>query len=337
MAQRREAMGEPPSREVNVPDPKPDSSVRFQKIVGIALMGTAGVLWLVFLYGLSSGGFDMISGAVIGAVGAAAAHRGRRLFNRARQVEAATVCGRATTANDSRPPVLYLRSFADDTITAAGVSSGAAWRGLAVKTEEEQLAKVLSAIGPIVAVGKPGEELPGLGAHRIYLRGEEWKERVAELMRGAALVVLRPGNTPSVWWEISQVMTHVPHERRLLVLPFDSTQYADFQQELQATCGVKLPSYDVNKALKLGSIRAFVYFDPNGMPKFVGINKNLVSFLRRAVRERLVPYFLIALRPLLVRFGVSWRQPPVSAFIAGFLALAALFFLVVIASILAGG
>lgn len=320
-----------------MPDPKPGSSMRFQKIAGMALMGTAGVLWIVFLYGLSSGGLDMITGAVIGGVGAAAAHRGRRLFNRARQVEAVAARGRTTTANDNRPPVLYLRSFADDAITAAGVSSGAAWSGLAVKTEEEQLAKVLSAIGPVVAVGRPGEALPELGAYRIYLREDEWKERVAELMREAALVVLRPGNTPNVRWEISQVMAHVQPERRLLVLPFDSAQYVDFQQELQATCRVRLPGYEVTKALKLGSIRAFVHFDPDGIPKFVGINKNLVSFLRRAVRERLVPYFLIALKPLLVRFGVSWRQPPVSAFITCLLALAALFFLVVFASVLAGG
>lgn len=299
-------------------------------------MSIAGVLWLVFLYGLSSGGLDMISGALIGGVGAAAAHRGRRLFNRARQVEAVTASGQ-TTINGSRPPVLYLRSFADDAITAAGVSSGAAWGGLAVKTEEEQLAKVLSAIGPVVAVGKPGEELPELGAHRLYLREEEWKERVTELMGEAALVVLRPGNTPNIWWEISQTMTHVSPARRLLVLPFNSEQYAELQQRLQATCGVMLPRYNLSKALKLGSIRAFVYFDPNGLPSFVGINKNLVPFLRRAVRERLVPYFSVALKPLLINFGISWRQPPVSAFIAFFLAIAALFILVVLAATLFDG
>ena len=85
-----------------------------------------------------------------------AAHKGVRLFNRTRQIEAATTDNKGE-ANDNRPPVIYLRSFMDDTITAATVSSGLAWRGLAVKTEEEQPAKVMTTIGPVVAVGKPGE------------------------------------------------------------------------------------------------------------------------------------------------------------------------------------
>ena len=319
-----------------MPDSRPDSRLLLKKLAGIALMSIAGLLWAFFFYGITSGGLGGIGGAVIGGIGALAAHKGVRLFNRTRQIEAATTDNKGE-ANDNRPPVIYLRSFMDDTITAATVSSGLAWRGLAVKTEEEQLAKVMTTIGPVVAVGKPGEELPELGARRIYLSNEEWKERVTELMCKAALVVLRPGNTPSVLWEISEAMAQVRPERRLLVLPFDSAQYADFQQELLKMCGVALPAYKVSKPLKLGSIRAFVYFDLDGMPKFVGINLNLVPFLRRAVRERLVPYFSVALRPLLVQLGVNWRQPPISTFIVLYLSLFALFFLVILASFLING
>jgi hypothetical protein len=319
-----------------MPDTRLDSRLLLQKLASIALMCIAGLLWAVFLYGMTSGRLGAIGGGVTALIGTLAARRGVRLFNRDRQIETATTDNKCE-ANDNRPPVLYLRSFKDDAITAAAVSSGAAWGGLAVKTEEEQLAKVLTAIGPVVAIGKPGEELPELGARRIYLRSEEWKERVSELMRKAALVVLRPGETPSVWWEISEVMKQVRPERRLLVLSFDSAQYADFQQEFQKMCGFMLPTYRVNKPLKLGSIHAFVYFNTDGLPKFVGINTNLVPFLRRAVRERLVPYFSVALRPLLVRIGVIWHQPPVSMFIVLFLSLFALFFLAFFASLLGCG
>ena len=82
------------------------------------------------------------------------------------------------------------------------------------------MVKVLTAIGPVVAVGRPGEELPELGAHRIYLPHDQWKDRVAKLMAEAMLVVLRPGQTASVWWETAEMMARVPPERRLLVLPF---------------------------------------------------------------------------------------------------------------------
>ena len=57
-------------------------------------------------------------------------------------------------------PVLYLRSFADD---------GCAARRYGALTEEEQLAKALAWVGPLLAVGRPGEVLPHVGAQRIYV------------------------------------------------------------------------------------------------------------------------------------------------------------------------
>ena len=69
----------------------------------------------------------------------------------------------------SKPDVLYLRAFQSDISNAEGaIGSGQA-------TPEEQLADVLRPIGDLVAIGQPGEELPLLGAARIYLSNEEWK------------------------------------------------------------------------------------------------------------------------------------------------------------------
>jgi hypothetical protein len=132
--------------ELNLPNAKPGSRLLLRKLAGISLMSIAGLLSCIFLYGLSSGELGAIGGALVGGIGASAAYQGVRLFNRARQMETATIKIRSE-AKDNRPPVLYLRSFKDDAVTAGTVSSGLAWRGLAVKTEEEQLAKIMNTIG----------------------------------------------------------------------------------------------------------------------------------------------------------------------------------------------
>lgn len=53
---------------------------------------------------------------------------------------------------DGRQPVLFLRSFADDD-TAAQVEDVAP---VNIHSREEQLAAALGAVGPVIAVGRPG-------------------------------------------------------------------------------------------------------------------------------------------------------------------------------------
>ena len=62
-------------------------------------------------------------------------------------------------ARDARPLVLYLRSFRDDAIAArvTRIELGE------FVTEEERLVEVMQPIGPVIAIGRPGE-LPDLGA-----------------------------------------------------------------------------------------------------------------------------------------------------------------------------
>jgi hypothetical protein len=145
-----------------------------------------------------------------------------------------------------------------------------------LQTEEEQLEKALSAIGPVLAIGRPGERWPRLGARRIYVPNEQWKERVTERMRDAALVVLRLGQSPGIRWEISEAMTHVRPERLLLVSSFDKAQYLAFRQKLQETCDVALPPAYKAKRTDLGSIRAFVYFEPDRSSRLVIVHRKLV-------------------------------------------------------------
>jgi len=301
------------------------------KAGGIALIVISGLLLIVFTF-VRSFGDDaalLVILVVSGVLGFLAGTLGVRFYNLARQFEATTIEWDGKSA-DPRPPVLYLRSFQDDVTTAVPVSlpprslHNLAW-SIAWTTEEEQLVKVLRAIGPVVAVGKPGEKLPELGASRAYVSNEDWRHYVTCLMKEAVLVVLRPGQTPSVWWEISEAVKRVYPERLLFALPFDRVQYDAFRQELHGRCGVLLPLLPPVRRSKLylerlpfGTISAFVYFEPGGEPTLVPVTPNIVPFIRRTVRERLVPYYSYALRSLLVRCGADWRQPRISKFAVAF-------------------
>ncbi|MFJ8621405.1 transferase [Kitasatospora sp. NPDC093550] len=121
---------------------------------------------------------------------------------------------------DGRRPVLYLRSFGDDA-SAAEVEDGA---DVNLHTREEQFAGALGAVGPVIAVGRPGEPMPQLGAARFYLPADDWKPTVRRLMDLSQLIVLRLGQGDGLWWEAEQVQTTQPPAKLVLLLPPDPSE-----------------------------------------------------------------------------------------------------------------
>lgn len=117
--------------------------------------------------------------------------------------------------------VLFLRSFGtDETSVLSAFGYGPRY--------EQHLVRVLGALGPVVAIGRPGEFLPPAGASRMYVPDAEWQVTVRRLMQSARLVVLflilekRPGGASSQTgfdWEIDELIRQVPPDRLLLVLP----------------------------------------------------------------------------------------------------------------------
>ncbi|WP_052685208.1 hypothetical protein [Lentzea aerocolonigenes] len=124
-----------------------------------------------------------------------------------------------TLRADWREPVLYLRGFGDDPEAAVVdelpgmLSTGL----LSIHSREEHLIGALRAFGPVVAVGRPGEQLPHLGAARFYLPGDDWQSGVLQLMELSQLIVLRLGDGDGVWWEVDQAKTQPPRKLVLLI------------------------------------------------------------------------------------------------------------------------
>jgi hypothetical protein len=118
---------------------------------------------------------------------------------------------------DSRPPVLYLRSFDDD---AAPDMTESVIPFAPVETIETRLSQVFRPIGPVVSIGRPGERLPEIGASRLYVSDDVWQQAVIHFLQRAVAVVILVGRSTGVTWEIETTLLTVPRERILFVFPF---------------------------------------------------------------------------------------------------------------------
>jgi hypothetical protein len=182
-----------------------------------------------------------------------------------------------------RHPVLYLRSFPLDAKLATP-SLPEILLGLVPLADAEQtLTREMRKVGPVIAIGRPGEALPALGAARFYVSHERWKEKVADVVRVAELVVWATGVTEGLRWEISHLIESLPPEKLVLwahphLLRVGEAEreaeWKRFRDMLGGLFARPLPE-------RLGSTR-FFYFTPEHEPIAVG-----PSLFRNAQRSAL--------------------------------------------------
>ncbi len=226
-----------------------------------------------------------------------------------------------TLASDTRPPVVYLRSFlADD--EAAVDSADSTTLTLSLATEEEQLVEALKPIGPCIAIGQPGETLPDLGAARAYFADDKWEKAVLDWIDRSALVVLRAGPTPHVFWELSQVRARKQPAELIVLVPDSEDAYAPFRDRC-AAAGFALPDAAMPKLslallLNPGSINSYIRFGPGWEP----INETFP--LRYAIKihpktrqgRPLYAVYHYAFKPVFEALGVTWGPLPVTPYMA---------------------
>ena len=114
---------------------------------------------------------------------------------------------------DRRAPVLILRQFGDDFLEAGRVSLGG------TPTFEHFVAGELNRIGPVIAIGRPGERLQPLGASRDYLADGDWQRAVTTTIEEAALVVFVLGDSENLLWEFRKTIETHGKRRTLIVVP----------------------------------------------------------------------------------------------------------------------
>lgn len=117
-----------------------------------------------------------------------------------------------------KPPVLLLRSFTDD---VAGIPSNMLIQRLFRRRKrlEEMIGEQLTTAGPFVAIGKPGERLPQLGASRLYVGDSEWQAVVQSYIARSDLIIVIAGKTHWVQWELANVLRQGRIAGLLIVFP----------------------------------------------------------------------------------------------------------------------
>lgn len=134
---------------------------------------------------------------------------------RALMMRARSALQELSRIGDKRP-ILYLRSFDIDQQAAEPTARELAGASLMIATPEQQLSAKLAPIGPMIAIGKPGEDLPAIGAARFYTTDELWQQKVADVASVSQLVILTSGVTEGLRWEISHIVGSIPPEKLIL-------------------------------------------------------------------------------------------------------------------------
>ena len=281
--------------------------MRVWQVVGLGLL-IYGADHLVLITILNLEQFDLATRFIQGCFGLVAWGLAIACFKRARKHK--IVAAQKLIAHDTRPPVLYLRSFGDDSTAGRVVGGGhllfSGWT-LGFSTEEEQLSSAFSAIGPFIAIGKPGEKLPELGAARTYVNDDQWQDVIAQEMARAALVVLRVGETEGLSWEVRTATQQVKPERLVLLISPNPKRYERFREMTQEYFPGGLPGCSGwTTKTSFGSLKGLIYFDADWTPRLVEL---AVPRFRRNVRKPLVPALKTALIPVFQQLNI--QSPPV--------------------------
>ncbi|GAA1892470.1 hypothetical protein [Actinomadura bangladeshensis] len=127
---------------------------------------------------------------------------------------------------DPRPPIVYLRNFADDrlTIRTAPLTRLSFLEKLSLRQREsfeEVIVRYLQAYGPVIAVSDPDRPSTVLGAAHVVLPHDGWKKTVAGYIERSALVVVGAtpiGATDGLHFELGTIARSGALDRTLLLL-----------------------------------------------------------------------------------------------------------------------
>lgn len=222
-----------------------------------------------------------------------------------------------TSAADLSPGsyVLYLRPFLQDRTAGAQIPGYESkyplynpfiWMVQSNRSHEERLGDLFVEFGPLLAVGSPGEHVPGgAGALRIYLPLDGWKKIVAELIDNARLVVIGTGPSPGTVWEYVEVLRR-RRLSRLVLLVTDPIEYERFKASSIAEAeGVllelksqysdlweapilpDLPRYTTSKSDRSLWFRAMIYFTEDQEPHMISLTRSTVFGNFRVDNDRI--------------------------------------------------
>jgi hypothetical protein len=265
----------------------------------------------------------------------------------------------------NRDYVLYLRSFLVDEalagqdpvggahlLTSLASTFGYRDPNLLDDTWEARITSLFGRLGRVVAVGRPGEPLPPLGARRYYLSptGDEWKKAVSKDIERARLVVIvaavgeDPTSAEGTLWEFSEAVRLLPPSRLVLVAYGSRQVYERFRERAAEYYRTRAQTEDLPplpvlpdwpaparpaKVRKGFSFHGVVRFDAGWGGEFVHFDTTAhrgptpYARWRRTVRTRVEPWLdecereLPGLVVYPMTFRWHWRQKALVTLVLG--------------------
>jgi WD40 repeat protein len=138
-----------------------------------------------------------------------------KFLRRGWQVSAYSAEEKLMRAGGQRP-ILYLRSFQLDQRIGRPGWIERIFGTVPLRSAEQGLAKMLDKCGPVIAIGRPDEKLPPLGAARFYVSHDRWQAKVADVAAVSHFVVWATGTTEGLRWEIAHLIASVPPEKIII-------------------------------------------------------------------------------------------------------------------------
>ncbi|MEU1263852.1 hypothetical protein ABZ473_17520 [Streptomyces cellulosae] len=197
--------------------------------------------------------------------------------------------------------------------------------------EEHMVGHLRLKLGPVVAVGRPGERLPLSGARRFYLPLDDWKPTVSDAIRKAQLVVLATGTSEGTLWEFTEVVRLLPPERLLVTVFTDEREYERFRsaaaaafaaraaelrgEEARRLAAFRWPAYPPLKKpdtlTRMAGTRGYIVFGPDWTPEFVRVDPTAARALTLVGRNHAMMRRQV--NPLMRRIKRGLAQAPVPA------------------------
>lgn len=190
--------------------------------------------------------------------------------------------------------VLYLRAFDDDARSSRLID------GL---TEEEHLTRMLGYISPVVAIGRPGEAMPHVGARRIYREATQWQPEVERLLKAARLVVLRTGASEGLRWEVERAVA-LADPLKLLVVIDDWKEFMSLLEHIKARHPVATPK-ERGGNMRFGTIVGFAAFTENWHARLLPMMRRSLGNYHYDDGTKASPSLCRALIPVLDGFAAG--------------------------------
>jgi hypothetical protein len=151
---------------------------------------------------------------------------------------------------DSRPPILLLRAFDDDYMAVEVAVPSKPWWAMGATrpaTFEQTLSDLFSRSGPVIAIGRPGETVPPLGACRFWINDGRWQQAVEELLEECQFVVMIMGRLygrSGLTWEAERLFRLDTPDKVVFVMPpLDVAGAQERWDEYRRLSGERMPAY----------------------------------------------------------------------------------------------